>query len=137
MRVNSSLGPAPPASGITGAPEPVVTEMLDMGGAVGAAGAGETAAGTGAGAAAAAAVVTGAGAGAALGAGAAGAAGLGAATIGAAMTAAVEADCPLMARSNRSPSGAAREATSIFGWSALGACDTPDTATPDTLIEGP
>ena len=37
MRVRSSLGPAPPASGFTGAPEPVVTEMLEMGGAGGAA----------------------------------------------------------------------------------------------------
>ena len=73
MRVRSSLGPAPPASAFTGAPDPDVTEMLEMGGAGGGA---------------ADAGVAWAGAAATAGAGA----GLGRAAIGAAIAAATDSD---------------------------------------------
>src|SRR5688572_24645467 len=57
MRVRSSLGPAPPWSGLTGAPEPLDTEMDEIGGATGAGAGG--AAGAGAEAAAGGAVAFG------------------------------------------------------------------------------
>ena len=116
MRVRSSLGPAPPASGLTGAPEPVETDMLEMAALDGwRAAVPERQPQVGGrrrrlwpsvqrGRRAWADALTGA-----------------AVVPGGRRS----ADCPLIARSKRSPSGAARGATSIFGSSGAGACETP------------
>ncbi len=133
MRVKSSLGPIPPSSTFIGAPEPVETETRGM-----PANSGWGAAAGGGAAAGAGAAACGAGAGAAAGRGADGGGSLtgstltvvggttswdGAAAAGAAATGAL--GCPLKARSNRAPSGAGREATSIFGCDAFAAGAMP------------